>query len=81
VVAKNETLELEMEVLARAKRVVLHRSPGQNSCSNRCGYFVCDCNNNVLFPLERFVKPRGATVEDTHKWLSADRHATYLLAS
>lgn len=71
-VANYRRLELEMESLARAKRVVVHRSPGPDPHSNRNGYFVCDYNNVVLFPLERQAEPRSATAEETHKWLSAN---------
>ena len=71
-VAKNRRLELEMESLARAKRVVLHRSPGPDRYSNGVGYFVCDCNDFILFPLESLAKPYGATAEETHKWLASN---------
>ena len=53
--------ELEMERLARAKRVVIHRSPGRGWYGNRSGYFVCDHNNFLLFSVERLMKPRAAT--------------------
>ncbi len=71
-VAKNRRLESAMESLARAKRFVLHRSPGPSPCVNRIGYFVCDYNNFVVFPHGGPGRPQGATVEETHTWLSAN---------
>jgi len=70
--AKNRRLELEMENLARAKRFVLHRSPGREPYGNRISYFVCDYNNFLLFPAGGLARPRGASAEEIQKWFSAN---------
>ena len=70
-VAINRDLELEMECLARAKRVVVHRSPGLDPYHG-IAYFVCDHSDFVLFPMRHLAESRGATAEETHKWLSTN---------
>ena len=44
-------LEAEVERLARTERVVIHRSPPPDLHTTRIGYFICDHNDRVLFPL------------------------------
>ena len=63
-------LELEMESLARAKGIIVHRSPGLYESKNACSYYVCDQNDNLLFPRQYAGETTGATAEDTHRWLS-----------
>ena len=79
-VADSSGLERELETLARAKSVVIHRSPARERIYNRCDYFVCDCNNFVLFPRQN-AQSRGATAEETRTWLLANQPSVLALAN
>ena len=62
-------VEIEMERLARRKRLVIHRAPCSVTYENRIGYFVCDYNDTVVYPAYQAGNPGGATAAETCNWL------------
>jgi len=72
-VVNSGQLELNIERLARARRVVVHRSPALGHCKNGIGYFVCDYNNIILFPTKRTASAGGASAEEASQWLLTHR--------
>lgn len=65
-----DQLESQIERLARARHVVVHRSPPLGPSHNRIEYFVCDYRNEVLFPTGPTAHHNGASAEETNEWLS-----------
>ena len=66
---QSEAIDLEMQRLARRKNVVVRRSPHSIRCGATTGYYVCDGNDFLLFPLRQLANHRGATAEETMQWL------------
>jgi hypothetical protein len=70
VIVNLDQLESQIERLARAKHVVVHRTAPLRPSNNRIEYFVCDYRNEVLFPTGPAAHDSGASAEETHEWLS-----------